>query len=240
MYKEREYRSWVKSEGLVRFEIKELQTDLLILAEKNLEKQARTSVLNLRRDIEDYIKKDSSFYTALEPVEVAIGAPAIIKAMAEAAKKAGVGPMAAIAGAMAEFVGRDLMPFSGEVIVENGGDIFIRTRSPRRVGIYAGEDSPFTGKIAVEVGPAENGIGICTSSGTVSHSLNFGVADAVCIISDNTALADAVATVAGNAVKNKDDIEKGIAAAKAIDGVKGVLIIVKDRMGTWGSIKIAR
>lgn len=240
MYKERGYRSWVKSGDLLKFEVKESQTDLLILAEKDLEKQARASVLNLRKEIEDYIKKDRSFYTSLEPVEVDTSAPDIVKAMAEAAKKAGVGPMASIAGAIAEFVGRDLMQFSGEVIVENGGDIFIRTRVPRRVGIYAGEDSPFTGKIAVEVKPTENGTGVCTSSGTVSHSLNFGVADAVCILSDNTALADAVATIAGNAVKNKDDIEKGIGIAKAIDGIKGVLIIVKDKMGTWGDVKIVR
>jgi len=240
MYKERGYRSWVKSGDLVRFEVKESQTDLLILAEKDLEKQARASVLNLRKDIEDYIKKDRSFYTSLCPIEVSVSAPAIVKAMAEAAKKAGAGPMAAIAGAMAEFVGRDLLPFSGEVIVENGGDIFIKTRIPRRIGIYAGEGSPFTGKIAIEVDPDENGTGVCTSSGTVSHSLNFGAADAVCVISDNTALADAVATVAGNAIKNKDDIEKGIGIAKAIDGVKGILIIIKDKMGTWGNVKIVQ
>ncbi len=240
MYKEREYRSWVQSGDLVKFEVKESHTDLLILAEKDLEKQARASVLNLRKEIEEYIKEDRSFYTSLGPVEVGASAPDIVKVMAGAAIKAGVGPMAAIAGAIAEFVGRDLLQFSGEVIVENGGDIFIKTGIPRRVGIYAGEGSPFTGKIAVEVGPDENGTGICTSSGTVSHSLNFGVADAVCILSDNTALADAVATIAGNAVKSKDDIEKGIGIAKAIDGVKGVLIIVKDRMGTWGDIKIVR
>jgi ApbE superfamily uncharacterized protein (UPF0280 family) len=158
--------------------------------------------------------------------------------MADAAKKAGVGPMAAIAGAIAEFIGRDLVAFSDEIIVENGGDIFIKTKVTRRVGIYAGESSPFTGRIAIEVPPDEKGLGVCTSSGTVSHSLNFGRADAICIISGNTALADAVATIAGNAVKNKDDIKKGIEIAKSIDGIKGALIIVRDKMGSWGKIKL--
>ena len=135
MYKEREYRNWVSSQDLVKFEVKEAQTDLLICAERDLEKQARQSVLNYRKDIEDYIIKDRSFYTSLDPVNVSVDAPEIVKAMARAAEAAGVGPMAAIAGAMAEFVGRDIAASSGEVIVENGGDIFIKTSSTRRVGI---------------------------------------------------------------------------------------------------------
>lgn len=240
MYKDRIYRQWVKPESLVTFEVREAQTDLLISASKDLEKKARESVLNYRQDIEDYIKKDDSFYTALDPVSVKKGAPAIIKFMADAAAKANVGPMAAIAGAVAEFVGRDLLTDSDEVIVENGGDIFIRTNDAKLAGIYAGDASPFTGKLAVEVPGSKKGIGICTSSGTVSHSLNFGKADAVCIISANTALADAAATAAGNAVKSKQDIEKGIAIARSIDGVLGALIIAGDRIGSWGEIKLVR
>jgi len=238
MYKEREYRRWVKSDGLVTFEVKEAQTDLFISASRNLEKQARESVLNYRNQLENYIKKDRSFYSSLEPVKVTSNAPDIIKMMASAAEKAGVGPMASIAGAVAEFVGKDLLAFSDEVIVENGGDIFIKAKISRRVGIYAGEFSTFTGRIAIEIEPDEKGLGICTSSGTISHSLNFGKADAVCIISYNTALADAVATIAGNAIKTKDDIEKGITIAKSIEGVSGVLIIVQDKMGSWGNIRI--
>lgn len=239
MYKERAYRRWVKSDDLVTFEVKEAQTDLLISASRNLGKQAKQSVLNYRKDIEAYIKKDRSFYTSLGPVEVSDDAPRIVSAMADAAKRAGVGPMAAIAGAMAEFIGRDLAALSDEVIVENGGDIFLKTGSVRRIGIYAGESSPFTGKLAIEAPPAAGGLGVCTSSGTVSHSLSFGKADAACIIADSAALADAVATAVGNAVKSKEDIEKGIAVAKGIKGVKGVLIVAGDRMGTWGEIKLA-
>jgi len=240
MYKEREYRRWVNSSGLVTFEVKEAQTDLLISAVKDLKEQARQSVLNYRKDIEAYIAKDRSFYTSLDPVRVDGSSAEIVKAMAKAAQEAGVGPMAAIAGVMAEFVGRDLLALSEEVIVENGGDIFLKTNSVRRIGIYAGESSPFTGKIVIEVDPAENGLGVCTSSGTVSHSLNFGKADAVCIIAGSAALADAAATAAGNAVKSKEDIEKGIETAKNIEGVKGVLIIIGDKLGTWGDVKLVK
>jgi ApbE superfamily uncharacterized protein (UPF0280 family) len=240
MYKERRYRSWVSSNDLITFEVKEGQTDLLISADRNLENQARQSVLNYRSDIEDYIRKDRSFYTSLAPVAAGFDAPGIVKAMACAAAKAGVGPMASIAGAMAEFVANDLGLYSREMIIENGGDIFLKSSTVRRIGIYAGDSSPFTGKIAIEVPPAEEGLGVCTSSGTVSHSLNFGKADAVCILADSAALADAVATAAGNAVKTKEDVEEGIAIANSIEGVRGVLIIIADKLGTWGKIKLVQ
>jgi len=238
MYKERSYRQWVKSEGLVTFEVKEFETDLLISAGKNLESKARESVLNCREDIRSYIGKSKDFFTSLEPIDVDSDAPKIVKAMAEAGRRASVGPMAAVAGAIAEFVGRGLLSYTDEVIVENGGDIFIKTKVKRTLGVYAGENSPFSGKLALEIAPSAEGLGVCTSSGTVSHSLSFGKADAALIISDDTALADAVATAVGNIVKNKGCIEKGIDFAKSIDGIRGALVIVGDRLGSWGEIRL--
>jgi ApbE superfamily uncharacterized protein (UPF0280 family) len=237
MYKERAYRSWTGGPDLVAFGVMEGQTDLAVYAETDLSGQARAAVLTYRRDLEDYIKSDPAFYSALEPVTVGDHAPQIVRAMASAAQKAGVGPMAAVAGAFAEFVGRDLCRLSGEVIVENGGDIFIRTAKTRTVGIYAGELSPFTGKLAMEVGPAEDGMGVCTSSGTVSHSLSFGSSDAIVIISKDAALADAAATAAGNVIRSPDDIAKGVDVARSIEGVLGVVAIAKDKMGSWGDIR---
>jgi len=238
MYKSRTYRRWVRSDGLVSFEVIEKETDLAISAAKNLEKHARSSILTYRHDLEEYIKNNSSFYSSLEPVEVEKDAPRIVEVMARAGKKALVGPMAAVAGAMAEFVGRDLLNFSDEIIVENGGDIFLRTRKNRTMGIYAGENSPFTGKIVLEIAPRENGLGVCTSSGTVSHSLSFGKSDAVVIMSEDTALADAVATATGNVLKSPDDVKRAVEFARSIDGILGVLVIIKDKMGSWGDIKL--
>jgi ApbE superfamily uncharacterized protein (UPF0280 family) len=238
MYKERSYRQWVKSEGLVTFEVKELETDLLISAGRNLENKARESILNYREDIQSYIRKNKDFLTSLEPINADVDAPRIVKAMAEAGAKASVGPMAAVAGAIAEFAGRDLLAYTDEIIVENGGDIFVKTKVKRIFGVYAGENSPFSGKLALEISPSEEGSGVCTSSGTVSHSLSFGKADAALIISDDTALADAVATATGNIVKNRDCIEKGIDFARSIKGIKGVLVLIGDKMGSWGEIKL--
>jgi len=238
MYKPRAYRKWTKAEDLVYFEVAIKETDLAIYADSDLKETAHEVVLHLRRDLESYIRSDPGFFSSLEPVELKKGAPEIARVMAEAGLKAGVGPMAAVAGAFSEFVGRELLKSPKQVIIENGGDIFISSLVPRTIGIYAGEGSPFTGRLAIRIEDAKNGLGVCTSSGTVSHSLSFGKTDAALVISDSTALADAAATTVGNAVKSKEDIEKGIGLARSIAGVKGVLIIVGDKMGTWGEIKL--
>ncbi|MBU1038345.1 MAG: UPF0280 family protein [Candidatus Omnitrophica bacterium] len=237
-YKPRTYRRWVDPGSLVSFEVIESQTDLAISAIKNLEPQARAAVLTLRQDLENYIKRDGLFLTSLKPVNIRPDKSCIVKMMADAAFKAGVGPMAAVAGAIAELVGRELLKYSDEVIVENGGDIFIKTNKKSVIGICAGEASPFTGKIALEIICGDNSLGVCTSSGTISHSLSFGKSDAVVIISKEAALSDAVATATGNILKAPGDIEKGIDFAKSIEGIMGVLVLMKDKMGSWGDIKL--
>jgi ApbE superfamily uncharacterized protein (UPF0280 family) len=157
--------------------------------------------------------------------------------MARASQLAGVGPMAAVAGAIAEAVGRDLLAFSPEVIVENGGDIFLKISEKRLVGIYAGQSS-FTKKIALEIMPRETPLGIGTSSGTVGHSLSLGSADAVIGLSSSAALADAAATAIGNMVNTTDDIPKAIEQAGNIEGLRGVIIIIGEQMGVWGGVRI--
>jgi ApbE superfamily uncharacterized protein (UPF0280 family) len=159
--------------------------------------------------------------------------------MQEVSLKVGVGPFASVAGAMAEFVGRDLLKYSKEVIVENGGDIFLKTLRKRRIGIFAGK-SRLSNRLALEILPDETPLGVCTSSGTVGHSLSFGKADAVVVVSESTPLADASATAIGNLIKEKKDIPKEIEKAKKIEGLKGVVIIKDGKLGIWGNITISK
>jgi len=159
--------------------------------------------------------------------------------MAEAAQKAGVGPMASVAGAMAEFVGNELLAFSPEIIVENGGDIYLKSLKKRIVGIYAGK-SPLNGKIGLEINGQDTPLGICTSSGTVGHSLSYGKADAVIVLSKSATLADAAATAVGNLINQPADIASGIEFAKGIKGLEGVLIIKDDKIGLWGEVRICQ
>ena len=237
MHEPRFYRHWIKDSGLVSFNVAVEQTDLYIRCRRNLKDKALSSVLKHRSSLEAYIERHPLFLTTLDSYEAEAEAPAIVKEMARVSRLTDVGPMAAVAGAIAEAVARDLLAFSPEVIVENGGDIFLKISKKRLVGIYAGQ-STFTKKIALEITPKETPLGIGTSSGTVGHSLSLGSADAVIALSFSAALADAAATALGNMVKATDDIPRAIEKAKSIEGLRGVVIVVGDKMGIWGRVKI--
>lgn len=237
VYQARTYRNAVrrKQQSLFRAAVRE--TDLLICADQLLEAQARELILEYRGHIESYISMYPEFARTLLPWHINHPAPPIIREMADAGRKAGVGPMAAVAGAIAESVGKRLLALSNEVIVENGGDIFIRSDDPLTIGIFAGK-SPLSMKIGLKLAPQSKPIAVCTSSGTVGHSLSFGKADAACVISDCCALADAAATAIGNRTKSKADIRSAIGFGKEIDGIRGLLIIIGDQIGAWGEIEI--
>ena len=213
------------------------ETDLFILAEKNLSEQAKKAAQNCREIIEKYIKQKPSFLTNLAPIPFDPFAPPIIASMICAAQKTNVGPMAAVAGAVAEFVGQELLKHCSQVIIENGGDIFLKSSKKRIIRIQD-EKSSFNNKIALQIEADQSPLGICTSSGTVGHSLSFGRADAVVVLSPYTALADAAATAIGNIIQTKDDVNPALEKAKTIKGITGVVIIKNDQAGFWGEVKI--
>lgn len=239
MYEPRFYRLWSTDKDLVSFNVTVKETDLHIRATHDMQVETRESVISERAALEEYIQRHPGFSVAMEPYPIGDDAPDIVREMAEAAEKTGVGPMAAVAGAIAERVGRALLKFSPEVIVENGGDIFMKSRKQRTVGIYAGK-SPFSDRLALEINASETPLGVCTSSGTVGHSLSLGKADAVIVLAPCTALADATATAIGNLVMEETDIPHGLDSAREIDGLTGVVIIKNEKMALWGQVKIVR
>ena len=237
MCQQRFYRDWTKSDDLVGFGIKIFETDLLILSDKMLKEEAEKLVYEYRKEISDYIDKNSTFGDSFKPIEMDDAAPEIVKDMIEKSAVAGVGPMAGIAGAIAEYTGKALLEHCSQVIIENGGDIFIKSDKERSLSIYAG-NSPLSGKINLRIKPKSNPLGICTSSGTVSHSKSFGIADAATIIAHDAILADCVATQTGNLIKSADDLKTAIDYAKSIDGVIGALVIIGDKLATWGEVEL--
>jgi len=211
------------------------QTDLRVSGFKDMEKEAAALVYYYRRHIEAYIDKNPNFARALSPVRPDPGAPKIIAAMIEAGAKAGVGPMAAVAGAIAEYVGSGLLSYSRDIIVENGGDIFIRSKKKREILLLA-ESWRFLGqKVAIKAWPEP--LGVCTSSGKLGHSLSFGAADAVMVVDNSASMADAMATGIANQIRTADDIKMGIWMAREM-GALGVLILVEQQMGVWGQIEL--
>ena len=131
----------------------------------------------------------------------------------------------------------DLLKLSQNVIIENGGDIYLKTQEEVRVGVFAG-NSPLTYKIGLLLKPEQMPLGVCTSSGTVGHSLSFGKADAVCVLSKSSTMADAAATAIGNMVKGKGDIRTALEKGIKIEGVLGVLIVIGEHFGVIGDIEL--
>ena len=240
-FQKRFYRDWVNAKDLYLLHFMAKETDLYILTDKRLDKDfIDERVRALRWDIENYINRDRRFLTALKPIEVELGAPFIVKEMAESAKAANVGPMACVAGAIAGFLGKDLLKKGyREVIVENGGDIFLKSCKKRTVGIYSGKSSLWN-KLRIKIKPENTPLGICTSSGTIGHSLSFGCADSVVVLSKRASLADAVATASANRVKTKEDLQGAINFARAIKGICGIAIVLKNRLVSWGEIEFVK
>lgn len=236
---ERKYRDLISSHGLVTFRVAVQETDLFVMAEKDLLRETRDAAVRHRHSIETYIATHPVFRESLVPLEDDPVAPEIVQEMLQASQRCGVGPMAGVAGAIAQFVGEDLLAHSGEVIVENGGDIYMKSAKQRRVAIYAGSSS-LSLKIGIVIPPDRTPIGVCTSSGTVGHSRSFGKTDAVCILSRSPTLADTAATAVGNQVRSRGDIEKGLALARKIESVRGALIVVGEAFGVWGDVELVR
>lgn len=242
-YRVRSYRHRAKSAGLITAQVKVKETDLHIQADRDVQRRAQELVLQCRLLLEEYIVRHPYFYTSLAPLPKDFDAPPFIQQMFDAGRNAGVGPMAAVAGGLAEFVGRELQREGvGEVIIENGGDIFLIRSRPSTVSIFAGE-SPLSNRVGFELS-SSGAWGICTSSGTVGHSLSMGKADSVTVLARSAFLADAAATRIGNEVglKNgdKDDISAALEVAREIDGIAGVVVVCGEILGAAGDIHLVK
>ncbi len=230
------YRKVIHNRNLVSCRVLIKETDILVNSSDYLDKQARDLVHNYRRQIEGYINKRPDFITSLLPYPEDPFAPPIIKDMILAGKRFETGPMAAVAGAIAQYVGNDLLKYSPEVIVENGGDIFIKTERPVTVSLYSGS-SQLSGMIGMVIQGGEP-VGVCTSSSTVGHSLSLGNVDAVCIVAENACIADAAATSLGNRIKNVSSIKREIEHFKQSEDITGGIVVMKNTMATWGNIEL--
>lgn len=197
---------------------------------------AERAVLDARHDIESFIAADPFFQTTFEPYAPRDDMADVVRRMCLASEKANVGPMAAVAGAIAE---QAVMRMTEEgcphCIVDNGGDVAMCTSRNAIVGIYSGTENE---GMALDVPPSEGILGICTSSGTIGPSISFGKADVALVISHDVALADACATRLGNLVVDDEEgtIERALREVLGIKGVLGVLVMVNGRMGMAGRV----
>ncbi len=236
-YEERTYRSLINRDNLTSYTVKIAESDLFITSDTNLQDQALKSLAKHRHTLETYIKNHRNFQTSLLPVAEDELAPPMVRDMIMKAKICGVGPMAGVAGAVSEFVAHDLLDLTDNLIVENGGDIYLKTENNVTVSVFAGE-SPLSYKVNLNIRHEETPLGICTSSSSVGPSLSFGRADAVCVLSKSATLADVAASAIGNRVKTQKDIKAALEYGITIPGIKGIIIIFDKEMGAIGDVEL--
>ncbi len=248
-FEPRTYRRQIAAPGLRAFRLVVGETDLHIQvaaadgapgvageAPAGIRELALAATKQARQAIETEIVFRRDFRTSLAPLPVPGGATGLVRAMYDAAQRAGVGPMAAVAGAVAEHVGRRLAETCAEVIVENGGDIFLSGTAPRTVAVLAGR-SPLSNKLGIKLPPV-GALGVCTSSGTVGPSFSAGKADAALIIAADAAFSDAMASALGNRVRVAEDIQPAVEWAMTVPGVRQALVVMGDALGVAGEFEL--
>ncbi|MBI4813722.1 MAG: UPF0280 family protein [Methanobacterium sp.] len=196
-------------------------------------------ITKCREELKSYIRLNNEFQTSLEPLKVD-EEPLIVKMMANSGEIAGVGPMAAVAGTISQLTLNFLLNKNARyVIVDNGGDIALKTNEDVIMGLYAGESS-LSGRIGFKIKSRKTPMGICTSSGTVGHSISFGQADSVTVFASSASVADALATsIANHATGNKEveQVENCLGKAEEFrEYLRGVLVVVGESAGTVGKI----
>jgi hypothetical protein len=208
----------------------------IITDQKALIKEALKELITLRNIIENHIRKDPYFQIALEPFSYNEDVHELITCMMDGAQVASVGPMAAVAGTIAEYICRRLMEKKAAIaVVENGGDIFAYTEVPIVVGLFSGSEN-LGNRLAFELGKENTPLAICSSSSLLGHSLSFGRCSLVTVFSKKGCIADAVATAACNRIHDETDIQKTLEWACALQGVDGIIIHKNDKIGMIGTI----
>ena len=193
-------------------------------------------IVRQRRILEEYIERHSEFGASLTPIGLQADAPPVAQRMARAADRVGVGPMAAVAGAMAQCAAEaGLAAGADEVIVENGGDIYLRAVDPVTIALHTGT-TRLGDRLAFSLQACDTPIAICSSSGKMGHSRSLGQCDLATVVAADAALADAAATEAANRVTTIDDVNPTVEHIVAIEGIDGVLVVKDDRVGLAGRL----
>jgi hypothetical protein len=235
----REYRrSLDPAAGEVAFQVVVEQTDLHIVARSDLSSAVGSVLHGLREPLKAYIAAHPEFLESLVPVEIAPEASPLVQDMAEAARACGVGPMAAVAGALAQAVADRFAPQSPDFLVENGGDCFLHSTRPRTVALLA--DPAGGPSLGLRLEARDFPCSLCSSSASIGHSLSLGAGDLVAVRARSGALADAAATALCNLLRTRRDLNRVTAAAQALHpaGIAGVFAQLGGSIAVWGDMEL--
>lgn len=211
-------------------------SDLLVSCDRNIIPKLERLIKEIYHLLEFCIKENPSFQKSLSPLKIKPEYPPVIKKMCQKAAVFNVGPMATVAGAVCDYLASGLDRYCNRLIIENGGDVFIKTNKDIKVGVYL-KNKHFEDKIYLKIKAADTPCGLCSSSGSFGHSLSMGSSDLVVVMAKSTISADGAATSIANNIRSSKDISKTISSYKNIKDLKGILIVKDDRLGVWGNIE---
>ena len=231
------YRSAVKNNDYPGWLISYRHSDIYISSDIDIGSKITAYLEEVYRELETHIKKNPGFFKSLSPVAAKSYYPEIIKKMCEFSQKFNVGPMAAVAGAVNDYLAGHLLNRCSRLIIENGGDLFIKSVSDITVNLYLKNPS-FNDSISILIKGRDTPCGICSSSGVFGHSYSMGRCDLATVIASSSAAADAAATAAANSVKNQDDIQPAIDYFRTFEDISGILLIKDEKIGMWGKFQL--
>lgn len=233
----RAYRAEQQPE-LTVFQLAIEETDLWVAARTDLAAPMANHVRLLRGQIKTYAALHPEFLPALTPLDPDPCAPDIIRRMCRASLLTGVGPMAAVAGTVAQMVAEEFGALSPDLLVENGGDTYLLSTRERHIGILAIPDQDL--RLGVTVPAGEFPCSFCASSARIGHSLSFGNADLVVVRARDAALADAAATALANMLTDESHISQVLDQARTWEGIglDGVFAQCAGRIGVWGKMEL--
>jgi ApbE superfamily uncharacterized protein (UPF0280 family) len=241
---ERAYRSSIVPSGSERaFQVAVEETDLWVVAEADLARPMAALVHALRGELKTYIEFHPEFLHSLDPVPVTGSCPDLVRRMAEAGQACSVGPMASVAGAIAQAVAEPFVGQSPNLLVENGGDCFLASTRERVVALLAepGQDGRSRAGVGLRLAAEDFPVALCSSSGTIGHSLSLGRGDLVAVRAPRAAMADAAATRLANLLTTPQDFQRLLDEAERLEqtaGIQGVFAQCKGKIMAWGEIEL--
>ena len=231
------YRNRIKHKEKYNWRIIYKYSDLLVSSNKDISLKLERLIKEVYYLLESCIKEDPIFEKSLSPLKIKSFYPPIIKKMCQKSATFNVGPMATVAGAVCDYIASGLDRYCRRLIIENGGDVFIKNNKDVDVSVYL-KNKYFADKIYLKIKAGDTPCGLCSSSGIFGHSLSMGKSDLVVVLAKSAISADGAATSIANNINTSQDISKTINKYKDIKDINGILIIKDDKLGAWGNIEL--
>lgn len=233
------YRRNISTAGKYSYRLAYKYTDLYITSDAVISGKLREPLIRFYEQLKKVIRENKGFRESLYPLKTDRSWPAPVRDMCRSAALFGVGPMAAVAGAVCDSIAREVSDECSFLMIENGGDVYIKSANTVKASLFTGSRY-FPEILGISIGSGSTPCGLCSSSGMMGHSLSLGKSDLVTVVSESAAMADAAATAIANAVSTKPDIDRTIKKYIRYSQVKGLIILKDDRLAIWGDLQLVK